>query len=48
MLGYVTVCNRQLCVDRQWCFIVEDTDCYCIIYILSVSVHETIHPITNS
>jgi len=33
-------------VDCQWCFIAEDSDFYCIPYILTVKIHKTIRPIT--
>jgi len=36
----VILCDRQLCVDCQWCFIAEGTDCYCILYILTVTVYK--------
>jgi hypothetical protein len=48
VLGCVTMCDRQLCVDCQWCFAVEGTDCYCILYILTVQVRNTIYPTTSS
>ena len=38
------MCDRQLCVDCQWCFIVEGTYCYCILYFPTVTVHKTIYP----
>jgi len=38
----VMLCDRQFCVDYQWCFIAEGTDCNCILYILTVTVHKTI------
>ena len=36
------VWQNAVCVDCQWCFIVEGTDCYCILYILTVTVYRTI------
>ena len=40
----VILCDRQLCVDCQWCFIAERTDCYCILYILTVTVYKNHRP----
>jgi hypothetical protein len=40
--------DRQLDVDCQWCFTVEGTDCYCILYILTVTVYITIYHISSS
>ena len=36
------LCDRELCVDCQWRFIVEGTDRYCILFILTVTVYKTI------
>ena len=35
------LCARQQCVDCEWCFTVEGTACYCILYILTVTTHKT-------
>jgi len=43
----VRLCDRELCVYCQWCFIAEDTDCYRIPYTFTVKVHKTIKPITS-
>jgi len=40
----VILCDRQLCVDCRWCFIAEGTDCYCILYILTVTVYKNHRP----
>ena len=40
----VILCDRQLCADCQWCFIAEGTDCYCILYILTVTVYKNHRP----
>jgi len=44
----VMVCNRQFCVDCQWCFIAEGTDCYFILYILTVIVYKLVYHNTSS
>jgi hypothetical protein len=38
----VMLCDRQMCVDCQLCFIAEGTDCYYILYILTVTVYKTV------
>ena len=42
------LCDRQLCVDCQWCFIAEGTDCYFILYILTVIVYKIVYHNTSS
>ena len=37
-----------LCVGCQCCFTAEDTDHYCILYILAVTVYKIIYPTTSS
>jgi len=40
------MCDRQLLVDCQWCVTAEGADCYCILYILTVTVYKTLYPTT--
>jgi len=45
LMQSVMLCDRLLRVDCQWCFIAEGTDCYCILYILPVTVYKIFSPL---